>query len=1044
MINNAWLVYIVIGKSIDNPSIVEDRSIGLFDWGVSDDDKHLCLIYADNDIAMDSSRTKLTYALGFLDKNNGIGDIVESGNFKYGGGIIQNSQLSININNTMSLRDRLSAQGIRLIGKDVFVIEYTEVDGALTVAEPLFCGRVDSINWTDTLLSISASPDIDKRRRASLKFGNYPVTFGLHYYGVNIRTNSNHLIWGDINVVDSEDFVHEQERYFKVTTDHILTEADLKKLSMRYKTGNLIQNPNDREVDMGNFFAKADKEEDAVKVVGYSKQIGGIFILTLRQRFKSNNNISIIDIYDYEAPYVSDAWPNMVGETIIGKSEVAPYKDVCSGSRFELEDGQDKFFFINSKKIVQPISNYGSVYNVDRPFPIVNTINNEPHVVTSLPRFITPTQGTHAYVLRRGLTSEEFFLPKITSVNSYYYRMCNNVRELSGDVTAEEAGRTNYNKLLRKWSIDGDFDKFSYINDGIYFRNWTTINILDQDLIANKTEWKDGNINTFSRVGYGLIRPGSGYSSVQSVYAIIVDILDIDKSIEFDHAYLSGKIILRAREPLNIYNTIRVWTVGVRLRDGNIVREIARYYPRINSYEGYLFNHIKSSENSFPEPDLEPAYLWFPFTDNPFLSNKFTDNLGFGEHSLIGYENAATPVRSILNTTKQILLTFDSGSTHISNTGEGTLNLDIYEIGMVYKKEVDISEKILMKTNGRLWNDNSDRKFEYIDSPVDILLYVKKLSNYSHENKNLVEVQWGKKYSDVELIDYQSFYSENMNGQRELKIARQMFTEEDSCTDSISESLCQDFYMLSRKTIGNDPTEWLEYASFLCKEQAINILDHSDKNTMPVFNMSNVLSFDRVVEPSASDIFLEPYIKYDYVEGIGFTKSLAITGIATNSVWAKELTPGFNGNYETEGKRIWGQCHDLLIKYQTFVEMPSNMVEQKWINTDETAIWKLRKMLEWQEKSRIQITVSYHSGRKLHCGSHIYLSLPHILNGKRLHCVCESVRKSKRSSKVTISLIIIDSINGNFKFSIVDESGSRSINIDESGRNSINIDEGVI
>jgi len=46
--------------------------------------------------------------------------------------------------------------------------------------------------------------------------------------------------------------------------------------------------------------------------------------------------------------------------------------------------------------------------------------------------------------------------------------------------------------------------------------------------------------------------------------------------------------------------------------------------------------------------------------------------------------------------------------------------------------------------------------------------------------------------------------------------------------------------------------------------------------------------------------------------------------------------------------------------------------------------------------------------------------------------------------KVTLGLIIIDSIDSNLRFSIIDESGSRNINIDESGRNSINIDEGVI
>ena len=117
-------------------------------------------------------------------------------------------------------------------------------------------------------------------------------------------------------------------------------------------------------------------------------------------------------------------------------------------------------------------------------------------------------------------------------------------------------------------------------------------------------------------------------------------------------------------------------------------------------------------------------------------------------------------------------------------------------------------------------------------------------------------------------------------------------------------------------------------------------------------------------------------------------------------------------------------------------------VLQKWIQSYETALWKIERFLEWQGRARIQISVPWEVGHKWRVGTHIKLALLHVLGGASRLCVCESVKKNNQSGKVTANLIYLEPTSlAPSTFNIINESGIRDTVVDESAFRTIDISE---
>jgi len=1033
MNSSTLVVFISIGTQYENPSLSPMPEIGLFAMSNNvTNATELVLVFAEDKPQGRSFPSQ--YAIGFLRKEGGIGEISESANFQFGGGLVQNSQTRIVLDNTNELKTTLELHGVNIIGKTVYIVEYQSdmsfVPGTGESINPLYVGRIEEVTWDEAELSLSVVPNMEMQRRANVMINDSPVTIGKLDYGVNRHRSEFVKILEDVQVQSINNRNTASGNFVEIITEIPYNENTDYLLHLGFHYGN-------RDI-----YCVAEDSQEGVKVhhlgVWYPNQNsheGGMICIWLCKALPQEHIPVWIDLILPNVYFEADEWVNAYG---------------TNHAHNFLDTKMKKAYFVNDKKAIQEIEPYGEICDYNR-------------------GQLLPEYNDNIFTLKREITTKEWDNSQFTNINSFYYIMLKNVRELNELTTISQNGKRN----LESWKIEGDnFDNFVYRRPGIYTigSNSNFHNMMEIPIGGGAIT--DGNIDTSEIHGF---RVNGGSNPPALRYAIEFDIDDIDKNVDFDECYLSAKTSLNSQ----LYAS----NISIRVKDGGKVSSVieqnldnGRGQSFVCAYN-HIYNHRLIDNPSLPPypeivPELERAH-----DIDVFLNN---DRLGFSVRNylwgiIMGYKN--TPISGIdfeKTRPKKLLIMFrmGSGGAYTSQRPYAEFMVHTYEVGLVLKKEIDISKYILMPTNGRLIDDGQFRLAntwggrktgtDLIDNPIDAIEHFRRLSNWSESAIYLNWGQgpvpparinsWGKKYSIESYpaqIDIPAFDNKSLDEIKDLKIARQILNEEDADTDILVESLCKDFYLIASKIIPNNA--WT--GSLTIAQESIASLHTSSVSNVdvPVIKRKHLLSFGEIREPGASDIFLEPQIKYGYVEGLGYTKSLSISGIVTNEVrndeeWSKELSellaPGFK---LTDGERIWKRCKNFFKRYRSFVEMPSNMVEQKWIQDYETALWKIEKMLEWQMKARIQITVPWQKGRLWRVGTHIKLSLPHVIDGEELLCVCESVKKNKQNDKVTVCLIYLESVFPEpATFITIDESGDRDIVIDESGNWPVSIVEGVV
>jgi hypothetical protein len=383
-----------------------------------------------------------------------------------------------------------------------------------------------------------------------------------------------------------------------------------------------------------------------------------------------------------------------------------------------------------------------------------------------------------------------------------------------------------------------------------------------------------------------------------------------------------------------------------------------------------------------------------------------------------------------------------------------SINFDVAlnKAAILYEDSVDISDGIIGYTEGRIFKGMADgqrpnhhnpwRPADRITSIVEVIEHIRRLSNWSEVGPE-PSAGWGKGYPYNALIDTAAFDSPALDEVRGLSIGGQVIDESEALSDTIVRDICEDLYIISKnKHISIGSYTWM--GAIVAPSESICSLDTPSipDEDIPIITPRELRSPPSPIrEPNANEIYCEPKINYQYVHGIGYTKTLSITNIATDSAWQPSFTIGLE---DEDGKEIWDTCKALFNKYRSFADMPDVLTNQNWIQKYETALWKMRKVIAWQLKARSQIAVSWHMGRLWSVGTHIKLSLPHVRGGEPLLCVCEGVKKAKHSNKVTCDIIFLDDVNPPYgAFSIIDETGDANTVIDENAERPTVIEEGI-
>jgi hypothetical protein len=295
---------------------------------------------------------------------------------------------------------------------------------------------------------------------------------------------------------------------------------------------------------------------------------------------------------------------------------------------------------------------------------------------------------------------------------------------------------------------------------------------------------------------------------------------------------------------------------------------------------------------------------------------------------------------------------------------------------------------------GRLFGTTIFGRYDYTDpvnNPIMALEYIKRNQNWSDNSGTaLIKISGDGSFDDTGLAEIKA-----------LTIARQIENEEQQWSDTLTKSLCEAFYLVSRQN--SDGYECVHY-----------LLNSETPATTISIGMIVPGSIGMVEPPRAENIIVEPYIKYAYDYASGeFTQSLRIEGVADNSVWSSSLTPGFTGN---DGESLWNKCRVNYLKYGRNEKVPSSISDQYWIPNYATALWKITKMLEWQEKSRFSFSVFYSTGRFLYCGEQIYIQFVNETNNISLRAVINKIVKNKNRNKVDIGVTILDDIPSSFYY----------------------------
>lgn len=281
-----------------------------------------------------------------------------------------------------------------------------------------------------------------------------------------------------------------------------------------------------------------------------------------------------------------------------------------------------------------------------------------------------------------------------------------------------------------------------------------------------------------------------------------------------------------------------------------------------------------------------------------------------------------------------------------------------------------------MSFKGRTYNDTwGGRKTAsaLIQNPVDILEYIK------------------RQLLGSPPIDTAAFDHADLDDRRALTVARQIVNESDADTDKLTRSLCEQFFLISKIIPdGSESVTGLHIPGFA---------------TGQTVTLSDLISISETIEPRLQDVFVEPEIKYAYDHGTGdYTQRIAVTNITADE-WQPSYTPGFT---DVDGARVWSACKSLYRKYGIIEPMPDSLKESEWIVDYAGALWRIEKLIDWMDKKRLEISVGWTRGRLWEAGTYIKLKLSHRTGNDELICVCEEVRKNKRSDRVAARIVMLE------------------------------------
>jgi hypothetical protein len=272
----------------------------------------------------------------------------------------------------------------------------------------------------------------------------------------------------------------------------------------------------------------------------------------------------------------------------------------------------------------------------------------------------------------------------------------------------------------------------------------------------------------------------------------------------------------------------------------------------------------------------------------------------------------------------------------------------IFELCLIFKKEgQDISKEILTPFAGRVFNDTwNGRKTStnLIQHPVDILEHACRLQNWSDYGAMPVS-GWGLQYSDDALIattQYGSFDDPDLIAAKKYLAANQILDYDDSTTDEIKATLCNDFNLANWQD-GDGYERVIDLQNGTGAVYTVQLQDILDRSSIKVSKLSQ----DKIVS--------EPFVRYNYNPASQeYDDQISILNSSASS-FSQNYTVGIQDAAKAE--ELWNSCHSLYLMCNQ-INMPNTKkTDLKWANSEcaySIALDYLENWINWQFNEEIE------------------------------------------------------------------------------------------
>jgi len=1085
MKQSVLVLYIVIGNAGENPDMFQEvPQLGLFSvYNVIKQYNQWVLAYSTDQIR-GRDADKIRYAQGFLPVD-GIGAINENADFRLGGGTVLQSPTRFKLKNTAELKARLDEYNVLIAGRQVYVVEYSwdepnnpaMINNQEIDVNPIFAGRADSVTWGEAILGFQAVPTFEAQRASNLSIDEFPVTFGSLLYGFNKRAEKpesipmwvftgseaekKEYLYPVVNYAVSGGDIpsYTGQIYQIVTVDLYSAATNMSSLAGRMNEFKMFFSPvsalphepyySDTTSSGGDCYLVNEDNGEGVPILTQrvapwnpSEQIYSYHLLvglapvelrrmaiTIARPFE-NGIPRRVRIVRADVCFQGDGWSsrNTTNENITNERNVAMSR-IGGGRMLPLYWQWDTNTIYHYNYLRDLAQNYYEKYQTSNTTDISKP---DRYAIFGLGELLDADIGSVMSRFGYAGSAPELFVGS-----------------------------------MRRWELEqGEYNGYSFIAPGIF-------------RYANTPA--QPNLPTASLIDRVVHTELGAYAEDAYIVAVRATVPARDPSqIAGDRAYLAIRTYVRClryddppvQRLLIIPNSVRRATEIIKVSEvlnptyGRyaILQDI-NFLPYPIGQALFVINGQYGIYDAFhPSIIAETLATNLP-TDSNDLDGLFWYNPG---DIIIGHHKfPISDLNMESNAESEILMTIKIPT--------GDIDLaEFHDIGIIYEDDVDISAGVHLQTRGRILLKGLPKRISgqsrqpnnraQLNNPVSIIEHAMRLSNWSETGTVAADItynKWGKEYVPSgysELIDTDGFDSPALNGQRATKISGQIINPSEAGNYAIAKALCKDFYIGMNDRLpkdyslsGQPARAWFGTLT-MPHVNVFSIDTPADINSVQVIDLSHLQDEVEIEEPSAYDIYCEPIIKYNYVEGLGYTQEMAVTNI-NMPAYLPEYTRGLNTeprvfSGKSDSEAVWETCKKIFNKYKSFAEMPQGLIGQRWIgdngeaweyNTEsyETALKKLKNILWWMQRRRTSITVPWEVGREWSVGAHIKLSVPHVLQGEPLLCVIETVKKSRYANQVSCGLIFIESpvVENTF---VIDETGNAGMVIDESGnRNAI-------